>query len=175
VCRSLLLYIPKISLALFFLTNGHSRNIVGQDQEFWVIDALNGTLRNISPDIIINFSYGRCSRMRNNEWYVWGMYCVGEHWIEVSLYLKILGIVCPVCVTFGNPMYSLVTHSSAIYLLWCDVLGVFTTCRAPVKKSCVFLFIDMNNLRTGNMILTRLRIGGLHKKFWITAILIYIR
>lgn len=70
-----------------------------------------------------------------------------------------------VCVTFCNPMYSLVTPSSAIYLLWSDVLGVFTTYRAPVKKSCVYLFIDMNNLRTGNMILTKLRIGGLHKKF----------
>jgi hypothetical protein len=35
----LLLYIPKTS-RYFFLRNDHSRNIVGQDQEFWMTDTV---------------------------------------------------------------------------------------------------------------------------------------
>jgi hypothetical protein len=67
---SLLLYIQKTSLLQFFLGNDHSRNILGQDQEFWMSDVGKWHSEEwFIQLIIVHCLYGLCTR--RNEQYLW--------------------------------------------------------------------------------------------------------
>jgi hypothetical protein len=83
VGRSVLLYIPRTSLHLHnFLRNDHTRNIVGQDLEFWITDI--GKQRFEEQCIQSNYTLFIWVMYQKTRMILVGKRCIGEWWIEVQ-------------------------------------------------------------------------------------------